>query len=358
MGQRGGAVTKSVARDGAVGFVLACVITAAPMVVRVLFRTVGFGYFACTLASIIATLALSMATVVAVHGFMERRHASPRATTFLGLASAVPTMTFAYLVILLVGRTWPSLPLFDPTEPATVSFHVATGLADSLPLVAAWAGLLYFPAALRRAEARELELALVRKDADLLRLRSHLEPHFVVNALNTVAGLVVDEPERARELLAILGDVFRDATAFEPWHRVRDEVQWLKRYAAIYEMRHPGLLAIEWNIDPSVEALPCPALILQPVVENAIGHGALRRRGGGRVTVSAQATATELIFEVRDDGPGPAPTPRPGAKGLAIVRRRLALEGESEGAFVLEREGEWTVARVTMRRAPVEVARA
>jgi hypothetical protein len=349
---------KSVARDAAIGFALACLITAAPLTVRLAFRTIGVGYFACTLASLVATFALSIATVVAVHGVMERHHASPRATAFLALASAIPTMTIAYLVTLFVGRTWPSLPLFDPTEPTTVGFHLATGLADALPLVAAWAGLLYFPAALRRAEARELERDLARKDADLLRLRSHLEPHFVLNSLNTVAGLVVDEPERARELLAILGDVFRDATAFEPRHLVRDEVRWLKRYAAIYEMRHPGLLAIEWKIDPDVEALSCPALILQPVVENAIGHGALRRRGGGRVSVSARATADELVFEVRDDGPGPSAAPRPGAKGLGIVRRRLALEGESEGAFALERDGGWTVARVALRRARAEDDRA
>ena len=96
----------------------------------------------------------------------------------------------------------------------------------------------------------------------------------------------------------------------------------------ILESRHAGTLSFVWEIEPSARRALLPRLLLQPLVENAVKHGALRRRGGGVVTVRAALDDTRrVICTVEDNGPGlPDVEPRQGAFGLHSVRRRLELK--------------------------------
>jgi sensor histidine kinase YesM len=151
-----------------------------------------------------------------------------------------------------------------------------------------------------------------------------------LNTLNAIAGLVTEEPREARKLLACLGDLLRDALHDDDELQTLDEqVAWLRRYAAILQARHGDAIQFDWNIAREAGGALLPRLLLQPLVENAVKHGALCRRGGGVVVVSAdvvQDPELKVVCVVEDNGPGASDAEvRAGAFGLHAVRRRLEL---------------------------------
>ena len=156
-------------------------------------------------------------------------------------------------------------------------------------------------------------------------LRSKLEPHFLLNTLNAIAGLVTQEPRKARRLIGCLGDLLRDSTRDqEEMQPLCTEITWLQRYAEILTSRHGDVLHFSWDIEDQTCAVLVPRLLLQPLVENAVKHGALRRGQGGEVTVSAHLEQLagpgdqRLVCIVADNGPGlPEGELRPGAFGLS-----------------------------------------
>lgn len=192
-----------------------------------------------------------------------------------------------------------------------------------------WALAFVYPFAVEDARLRALEAERLATAADLARLRAHLEPHFILNTLNAIAGLVTEEPKEARRLLAALGDLLRDATQDKDELRpLEDEIAWLRRYAAILEARYGDAIVFRWDVDERAAHVLLPRLLLQPLVENAVKHGALRRSDGGHVGVLVRLEDGVLRCTVEDDGPGidtTAPT-RSGAIGLDSVRRRLSLK--------------------------------
>lgn len=323
----------------------------SPMAARLVFGVCNPLYFASTMLAFGLVTACAMAAMVFVFRDGLRRGLSLRRAGAVSLFATVPVMVVGYLVIALAQRSSSWFTVLDPTEPRTALYQVVTGVADSFPMIAAWAGLIKLPALLRMHEARGREMEGLRREAELLRLKAHLEPHFLLNTMNAIAGLVTEDQNQARELLGCLGDLLRDATSLGDRHSVTDELAWLERYVAIHRARFPGLFDVAWDVPPEVRAARIPALLLQPLVENAISHGVARLDGeGGHVVIHGRKTAASLVFEIRDNGRGPGPR-RAGGKGLAIVTRRLELEsqeGRENASFVLERDGEWTKARVTL----------
>jgi LytS/YehU family sensor histidine kinase len=192
-----------------------------------------------------------------------------------------------------------------------------------------WALAFVYPLAVESARIRALEAAQLRSDAELAHLRVHLEPHFLLNTLNAIAGLVTEDPREARRLLVCLGDLLRDAVQeSNELQPLEKQMAWLRRYAEILEARHRGALRFRWDVARGCESALLPRLLLQPLVENAVKHGALRRGdGAGEVTVRAEAkTDGTLVCVVEDNGPGMAEADtRAGAFGLQAVRRRLEL---------------------------------
>lgn len=201
-----------------------------------------------------------------------------------------------------------------------------------------WGLAFVSPHVTERAELRRLETEQLRFEAEqlrvsseLARLRSQLEPHFLLNTLNTIAGLVTHDPREARRLLGCLGDLLRDALeGHDEMQTLDSEVTWLRRYAEILESRHGDILRFEWDVSAAAGGVLLPRLLLQPLVENAVQHGALCNAGGGCVAIHAKlladADGSKLVCTVTDNGPGlSTEAPRPGALGLHAVRRRLEL---------------------------------
>lgn len=268
---------------------------------------------------------------------MRRRLRSGHAL-LAGLAVASTVGAAFSVVFMFVANSAPSLglvPEFSWTYPIIAAFGVAYGVI----LCAVWALAFVYPFAAEDARLRALETEKLqimadqlRSAAELSRLRAQLEPHFLLNTLNAIAGLVTQDPREARRLIACLGDLLRDALRdADEMQTLDDEIAWLRRYAEILESRHAGALRFRWEIAGRAGRALLPRLLLQPLVENAVKHGALRRSGGGQVLVRAavveETGGARLVCTVEDNGPGlPAKPPRSGAFGLHAVRRRLALK--------------------------------
>jgi two-component system, LytTR family, sensor kinase len=181
-----------------------------------------------------------------------------------------------------------------------------------------------------RLRAAELERSLV--EARLSALRMELNPHFLFNALNSVAGLVRrGEGERAVEVLANLGDLLR--STLDGGRRAEvplgEELSLVERYLAIEGVRFADRLRVSLEIAPETRAAAVPSMILQPLVENALRHGVGRSPGPARVSIEARREGGRLRLSVGDSGPGfDGRAPRPaGARdgiGLSNTRSRLA----------------------------------
>ena len=223
------------------------------------------------------------------------------------------------------------------------------GFAMGLTYFGLWALAFVFPIVAEDVRVRGLEAQQLRTQMELARLRAHLEPHFLLNTLNAIAGLITEDPRKARQLIGTLGDLLRDSSTPDGEMQTLDEqIEWLRRYAQILEERHAGHLAFHWDVGSTTRQALLPRLLLQPLVENAVKHGALMRAGGGEITVrTALVDGARLVLTVEDNGPGvPQRPPRPGAFGLVSVRSRLLLRYSDAASLRLESSAngtKWTV---------------
>jgi signal transduction histidine kinase len=230
----------------------------------------------------------------------------------------------------------PPPPHYEPYGEGDV---LRVGFAMGLTYFALWALAFVLPRVAEDARVRALETEKLRTEAELARLRSHLEPHFLLNTLNAIAGLVTEDSREARRLLGALGDLLRDSAAPDGEMQTLDEqIEWLRRYAKILETRHAGNLVFHWEVGGGTQRALLPRLLLQPLVENAVKHGALMRAGGGEITVRTElGDGPKLICIIEDNGPGvPNQATRPGAFGLLSVRRRLALRYSEAATLRIE----------------------
>ena len=155
-------------------------------------------------------------------------------------------------------------------------------------------------------ELAELEEARARLDrAEVRALRAQISPHFVYNALTTIASFIRTDPVRARELLIEFADFTRYSfrTAGE-YTTLQDELTNIERYVRLEKARFGNRLNIKLQIAPEVLSVVLPFLALQPLVENAVQHGVERTEGGGSVQVSGEAQGEDCVIAVEDDGPG------------------------------------------------------
>jgi two-component system LytT family sensor kinase len=158
----------------------------------------------------------------------------------------------------------------------------------------------------KEEKARETERELLR--SRLLFLQAQINPHFLFNTLGTIAAVCGEEKaSRARQLTLHLSDFFRRITDRETdFVPLQDELEFIDAYLEIEKIRFGNRLEIEKNIHLSPQALQLsvPILILQPIVENAVKHGISKKRGGGKLTLSARTEDSKTIVEIKDTGIG------------------------------------------------------
>ncbi|MFA6506864.1 MAG: sensor histidine kinase [Treponemataceae bacterium] len=140
--------------------------------------------------------------------------------------------------------------------------------------------------------------------AELQALQAQINPHFLFNAINTIASLTRSDPETARELLIHLGSFFRKNLAQQDdLVPLREELEQVRSYLRIEQARFGDKLNVEFSVPDDAECL-LPPLLLQPIVENAVKHGIQKKIGAGKVVISARNKKGETELTVTDDGIG------------------------------------------------------
>jgi len=197
--------------------------------------------------------------------------------------------------------------------------YLSVDLAD-LDLLAA--------AVATRVEAmrREEQDSLLR-DAEIATLRAQINPHFLFNALNALNAIIPAAAADARKTLLNLADIFRySLNSKQQLVPLADEIDIVEAYLQIERLRLADRLTTRIEIDERVRFKRVPALSIQPLVENAVKHGASRMAKGGEVRITAREESGGLRVQVTDNGPGFDTQAQPGlGHGLRSVERRLQL---------------------------------
>ncbi|HZS08643.1 MAG TPA: histidine kinase [Blastocatellia bacterium] len=156
----------------------------------------------------------------------------------------------------------------------------------------------------RELKASQLEIQLAQAQLQALRMQIH--PHFLFNALNSISALIDEDHKAAGRMVSRLGKFLRltlqNATAQTV--PLRRELEFIRSYLEIEQVRFEDRLAVEVRIEPDALGADVPCLILQPIIENAVRHGIAPLETGGKIEVHACRRDAMLRVQVKDNGPG------------------------------------------------------
>ena len=180
----------------------------------------------------------------------------------------------------------------------------------------------------RARERREHELEVAARDAELAALKAQFQPHFVLNALNSVLALIDKDPPLARTMVVRLADLMKSVFDRIDAERVpfERELDLIRAYLDVERIRIGSRLSVTFDIDDAARGVLVPPFLLQPVVENAVKHGVAPHAGPARIDVRATVGERALHVVVRDSGRPrgePASVTAGTGRGLQITRRRL-----------------------------------
>jgi two-component system, LytTR family, sensor histidine kinase AlgZ len=260
-----------------------------------------------------------LARVVAIHAVA----AALSALLWLSLAVTWVVLLDQFPAFADVGERFPSL--------------VAVLVPAGLLLYVLAAALHYLVIAFeeqRQAERRELELEVTAREAELKALRAQIDPHFLFNAINSIAALTTAKPAAAREMCVALAQFLRESLRVGGCSDIplAEELALAGSYLAIEQVRFGSRLRVEEQVEDACRHCSVPPLILQPLVENAVSRGIAGLIDGGVVRIAARLAGERLSLAVENPFDHQAPSRKGEGVGLANVRERLAAvyKGEAE----------------------------
>ena len=229
------------------------------------------------------------------------------------------------LLIILVQAAWMMTSPF-----AVSSKFVITILSSTTTATLFWTAAYTGGAAMIRArQARQSTVALEQgmREARLLALEAQLAPHFLFNCLNTLRGMIIENPVQAQDMVTRLANILRhnllrDAS---PSQTLGEQIEFTTDYLALESLRFEERLRTRFAVTAEVRSRTIPAMLLQTLVENAIKHGIAHLPESGEISITARLENGTLIIIVENTGaftPSPAGSTQVGLKNL---RERLRV---------------------------------
>jgi Histidine kinase len=279
---------------------------------------------------------------------------------FLGLPVAAKWQVAGVLALLLPVSSWASLALFRLLQTGPLSPWLPQVIPPFKMMVfdITYGGTVilvfeYFHDRALLSEAREKLAQKLSAQAQLDLLRAQLDPHMLFNTLSNLYELIDESPAQARTMLSHLIDYLRATLAGSriTEHPLSDEFALAADYLALMQVRMGDRLQTRLNLPPHLARAQVPAMLLQPLVENAIKHGLELRKAEGRLQVSAFQEGLHLVLQVTNSGTAYDPSAdgrSTGGFGLSYVRDRLhALYGD-EAQLALQPQPAQDMTQVTV----------
>ena len=180
----------------------------------------------------------------------------------------------------------------------------------------------------QESEKRMADNEKFARDAELFKLRQQLQPHFLFNSLNSINALIGLRPAEARKMVQQLSEFLRGTIKKEETQSItlEEEIQYLKLYLEIEKVRFGNRLETSIETDETTNQLTIPALLLQPIVENAIKFGLYDTIGNTLIRIEASHQGSELLIRVENPYDPETSSPTSGVGfGLTSIKRRLYL---------------------------------
>jgi len=177
-------------------------------------------------------------------------------------------------------------------------------------------------------QSRKADAEKLAREAELFKLRQQMQPHFLFNSLNSINALIGTSPTEARRMVQQLSDFLRGTLKKEEtqWVVLKEELQYLQLYLEIEKVRFGNRLSTDIKTDEEVQQMKMPALLLQPIVENAIKFGLYDTTGETVIHITTTKENHELVIKVSNPFDPETSTPRQGTGfGLKSIQRRLYL---------------------------------
>ncbi|MGP8246917.1 MAG: sensor histidine kinase [Bryobacteraceae bacterium] len=187
----------------------------------------------------------------------------------------------------------------------------------------------------RQAERRAAEARTMAREAELQALRAQLNPHFLFNSLHSIAALATLDGERAREMCVRLADFLRASLGFGGRQTIpiEEELALARRYLDVEQVRFGRRLRVEEAIEPACRRCAIPALLLQPLVENAVKHGISGLTEGGVIRLAAERAGGAVTITIENAFDPESIGTRKSGLGLEHVRRRLTASYGDEASI-------------------------
>ena len=177
-------------------------------------------------------------------------------------------------------------------------------------------------------QSRKADAEKLAKEAELFKLRQQMQPHFLFNSLNSINALIGTRPTEARKMVQQLSDFLRRTLKIEEtqWVVLKEELQYLQLYLEIEKVRFGNRLATDVKTNEEIQQMKMPALLLQPIVENAIKFGLYDTTGETVIHINTTKEDHELVIKVSNPFDPETSTPKQGTGfGLKSIQRRLYL---------------------------------
>jgi two-component sensor histidine kinase len=247
--------------------------------------------------------------------------------------------------VMLVGRFAASL--LAPTFPG-----IDSGFASAAPMLALMILMIYEMSVALHYAALELEASrraeILAREAQLKALKAQVNPHFLFNSLNSISALTTIDAGEARQMCIRLADFLRTSLRLGERSSISfsEELALTRMYLDVEQVRFGGKLRLVQDVDPACDTCDVPALIIQPLVENAVKHGIAMMAEGGEIVISGRRDRDLLRFTITN--PFDPEAPSTGRNGLGLRNIGERLESRYGTAARLEIKVEDRLYRVTL----------
>lgn len=274
---------------------------------------------------------------------LRMEHWQQFSTDFATVATLIEPVTLSSLLVLCLLRRW--VMHWPMVWQTLLGCAIPAGLMGLLQMLLAplglinsskeiWLPVLYTAlmalVLLHYFELRARAYSPALDEARLQALQARIRPHFLFNSLNAVLSIVRDDPQRAEQILEDLSDLFR-VLMRDARERVsiQQEVTLCRQYLAIEALRLGARLQVHWQVDAAAEPASIPALLLQPLVENAVHHGVELRRQPSRIDIIINKRGDRLHIRIAN----PLPTVTTGGFPDSVMQRALGTQQNNHMAL-------------------------